>query len=92
MNSRRGSTTSPISLANRDSPASSTFAHLDAQHGAGVGVERRLPQLLRVHLAQPLVALQRQPLVAEVEDASSSAMGPRTMVSVSRRLSLAARP
>src|ERR1700730_13959365 len=37
---------------------------VDLEHGAGVGVERGFPQLLRVHLAQPFVALQRDAFAA----------------------------
>src|SRR5262249_38877564 len=40
------------------------FLHFDLQERAGIGVERRLPQLLRVHLAEPLVTLQRYALAA----------------------------
>ncbi|MPL85446.1 hypothetical protein SDC9_31414 [bioreactor metagenome] len=41
---------------------------LHLQQGARRGVERGFPQLFRVHLAQPLVALQRQPLLALGQD------------------------
>src|SRR5688572_18169626 len=36
------------------------LADFDAQQGAVRRVERRFPQLLRVHLAEPLVALDRK--------------------------------
>ena len=63
MNSRRGSTTSPISREKMSS-ASSPSLDLHLQQRARVEVERRLPELLRVHLAQTLVALQREALAA----------------------------
>ena len=56
MNCRRGSTRSPISWSN-STLASSHFLDADLQQRARIDVERGLPQLLGVHLAQPFVAL-----------------------------------
>ena len=67
MNSRLGSTSSPMRRENRESGVG-CVRHLDLQQRAGVRVERGFPQLLRVHLAQSLVALQGQPLAAGRED------------------------
>ena len=63
MNSRRGSTSSPISLVKMSS-ASADVVDPHLQQRPRLRVERRLPELLGVHLAQALVALQRQPLLA----------------------------
>ena len=41
------------------------------QQSASFRIHRRLPQLLRVHFAQPLVALQTQSLLALFEDGSN---------------------
>ena len=65
MNSRRGSTTSPISLVKMSS-ASSTSLTLTCSSERAFGVERGLPELLGVHLAEAFVALQRQALAAGV--------------------------
>ena len=44
------------------------FAFVDPQERAGNGVERRFPQLLGVHFAKALVALDAQPLAPGIED------------------------
>ena len=63
MNSRRGSTMSPISWS-KMYVGLVDLLDLHLQQRARVGVERGLPELLRVHLAQALVALQRDALAA----------------------------
>src|SRR3546814_10519599 len=44
------------------------MGNTNLQQGAHVGVQRRLPELLRVHFAEPLVARQADALAAELED------------------------
>ena len=66
MNSRRGSTTSPIRVSKRVVGLVG-LVDLDLEQGALVRVERGLPELLRVHLAQALVALDREALAAGQE-------------------------
>ncbi len=61
MKSRRGSTTSPISLVKMSS-ASARSSILTLQEGAGFRVKRGFPKLFGVHLAQTLVALERKAL------------------------------
>ena len=63
MNSRRGSTMSPISLTKMSS-ASSTSRIFTCRSGAGLAVEGRLPELVLVHLAKALVALEGHALAA----------------------------
>ena len=67
MNSRRGSTSSPIRMVKiwSASTASSTV-HL--QQRALRRVHRRLPELLRVHFAEALVALDREALAGASRD------------------------
>ena len=65
MNSRRGSTMSPISLA-KISSASARVADLDLQQRAHIGIERRLPKLLGIYFAQTFVALQIDALAARL--------------------------
>ena len=64
MNSRRGSTFSPISMRNISS-AFSASSSCTCSSVRFVRVERRLPQLLGVHLAQALEARDRQALLAQ---------------------------
>ena len=56
MKSRRGATSSPIS-SSRACSAASTLARRDPAQGAGRRVHRGVGQLVGVHLAEPLVAL-----------------------------------
>src|SRR5215213_7732237 len=49
---------------------------LDLQERAYVAVERRLPELLRRHLAEALVALHLQPFAAKAGDRVEKAEGP----------------
>ena len=60
MNSRRVSTVSPISVENTSSASSAwlTFTCSSAR----VGIERRCPELIGIHLAQAFVALNGDPL------------------------------
>ena len=67
MNSRRGSTSSPIS-AREQRVGVGRVVDPDLQQRARVRVERRFPELLGVHLAQALVALHREALAAGGED------------------------
>ncbi len=67
MNSRRGSTTSPISVV-KISSASSAWSTLHLEERADGRIERGLPELLGVHLAETLVALDREALAAERQD------------------------
>jgi len=41
---------------------------LDLQQGAGIGVQCGFPQLVGVHLTQTLIALNRNALLASIED------------------------
>ena len=67
MNSRRGSTTSPIRRV-KISSATSAWATSTWSSARLVGIERGLPELLGVHLAQALVALDGEALAAGGED------------------------
>ena len=58
MNARRGSTSSPISLSKISSDAIAVL-DLHLEQPAHRRVHRRLPELLGIHLAQALVALDR---------------------------------
>ena len=89
MNSRRGSTTSPISLVKMSS-ASARSSTLTCKQRARLGVQRGFPQLVGVHLAQTLVALQGQALLALGQDRlSSRSIGPWIGCSRSLRTSRA---
>src|SRR4030095_8279494 len=73
MNSRRGSTTSPISRVKISSAtsasATSTWSRARLECASAVGgIERRLPELVGVHLAEALVALDGEALAAGGED------------------------
>ena len=71
MNARRGSTSSPISVVkiSSDAMASSICTLQQPAHG---GIHRRFPELLGIHLAQALVALDRD-AVARLARAASRA-------------------
>src|SRR5579859_6623221 len=58
MNSRRGSTRSPINRLNIS--LASSVGHLDLQQCARVGIQRGLPKLVSVHFAKTFVALDRE--------------------------------
>ena len=68
MNLRRGSTSSPISV---EKMMSASYGVLDPhlQQRARLRVHRRLPELLRVHLAEALVALDLEALARLGHDA-----------------------
>ena len=67
MNSRRPSTSSPISVRNISSAFSASFSvTFSSVRCAGSSVV--VPQLLGVHLAQPLEPRDRHPLLAEPAD------------------------
>ena len=92
MNSRRGSTTSPISLEKISSASSSspTFTCISVRTSR---FERGLPELLRVHLAQAFVALHGNALAAGGEDGiQQAAAGRSTGVSAPLRFKLAGVP
>ena len=76
MKSRRGSTTSPMSVENTSS-ASSVWLDPDLEEGARLGIEGGLPELLRVHLAEALVALDGDALAAELHHRIHQPDGPR---------------
>ena len=62
MNSRRGSTWSPISVVKISSAATaSSILHL--HQSPRLGIHRRFPELFRVHFAEALVALDRLALL-----------------------------
>ena len=60
--------------------------HLHLQQRARVDVERGLPELLRVHLAQPFVALQVRPLRPAAVIASNRLTGPWIAIGTSSPL------
>ena len=84
MNSRRGSTTSPISLTKMSS-ASSTSLIFTCNRERAFAVERRLPELVLVHLAEALVALQGHALAPGGVDGVEHSVGPATWISSPRR-------
>ena len=67
MKSLRGATFSPISFV-KISSARAGVLDVDPQQGARLRVHRRLPELVGVHLAEALVALDRQVLDVELLD------------------------
>jgi hypothetical protein len=83
MNSRRGSTSSPISCEN-SAVGVDRVVDLDLQQRAGIRIERRFPQLLGVHLAKALVALQVRPLRPKAKTGRSG-RGPEIRVGASLR-------
>ena len=67
MNSRRGSTMSPIRRV-EDLVGHIGILDLDLQQCAVFRVERGFPQLFGIHFAQTLVTLDRQALAPGSED------------------------
>ena len=59
MNSRRGSTASPMRIE-KTSSASTASSTRDLEQAARLRVHRRVPELLGVHLAEALVAVDRR--------------------------------
>ena len=51
-----------------DSPDVGRIGHFDLQQGPGFRIQRGFPELVRVHFAQPLVALQAEALFALLQD------------------------
>ena len=90
MKSRRGSTRSPIRVE-KVSSAEVGVADPDLQQRADFGVERRLPQLLRVHLAEALVAVDLDAAAAEFHDRLDQADGAGDRVVLVARDELAGR-
>ena len=87
MNSRRGSTSSPISFV-KTSSASSSSSTRTCRSVRASGSRVVSQSWLGVHLAQALVALERQPLLALFAVIASSRLGRR----VDRLLALLAAP
>ena len=67
MNSRRGSTASPISVVKMSSAATASSMRTCSRR-RDFGIDRRLPELRRVHLAEALVALDRLSLARLIEE------------------------
>ena len=66
MNSRRGSTSSPISVVKASRPRPHRV-RADLEQGSILLVERCVRELVGVHLPQALVALDGEPLLAELQ-------------------------
>ena len=90
MKSRRGSTRSPIRVE-KVSSAESAWLTRTCSSERDLGVERRFPQLLGVHLAEALVAVDLDAAAAEFHHRLDQADGPAIGYSLSRATSLPGR-
>ena len=84
MNSRRPSTSSPISVRNISSACSASFS-VTCNSVRCCGSSVVVPQLLGVHLAQPLEPRHRHPLLAEPADLGHQLAQVRQVLRVRRR-------